>query len=88
MLSIAGRLQLVKSIICSKLIYYFIVYKWPFHLIRKLEQAIKKFIWTGICDKRKVMVPSLEDMCKPYEEGGYALRSLKTVNRVAFVKTI
>lgn len=37
LLSIAGRLQLVKSIIYSKLLYSFAVYKWPPSLLRKLE---------------------------------------------------
>ncbi|KAM7517189.1 hypothetical protein LguiA_006772 [Lonicera macranthoides] len=87
LLSIAGRLQLVQSVIFNKLLYSFAVYKWPSSLLRKLEQAVRNFIWTGDCTKRKLVGPSIENMCKPYEEGGYGLRSLKAMNRAALVKT-
>lgn len=35
----------------------------------------------------KLVGPSMEDMCKPYEEGGYGLRGLKAMNRSSLVKT-
>ena len=85
---IAGRFQLVTTVIHRKLLYSFAIYRWPVFLLKKLDQSIKKILWTGSCDKRKQVVPSLEDMCRPTNEGGLNLRSLRALNRAALVKTV
>ena len=46
-LSIMGRVQLVKSIIHGMLVYSFHVYFWPRRLLRLLDSWIKNFIWSG-----------------------------------------
>lgn len=39
-------------------------------MLKDLEQFIQNFIWTGNCFRRKIVAPSIEDMCRPFEEGG------------------
>ncbi|KAK2368688.1 hypothetical protein QL285_081866 [Trifolium repens] len=53
LLSMAGRVQLVKSVIQSMLIYSISVYSWPTGLIKEVEKSIRNFIWSGDVDKRK-----------------------------------
>jgi hypothetical protein len=46
-LSIMGRVQLVKSIIHGMLVYSFHIYLWPRRLLRLLDSWIKKIICSG-----------------------------------------
>ena len=57
------------------------------HLLKQLDQAIRNFIWTGRCDKKKLVAPSMADMCRPLEERCLGLCSLKEMNRAALIKT-
>lgn len=53
-LSIGGRLVLIKSVLESLPSYYFALYKAPVAVVTKLESLIKKFLWGGDPDSRKV----------------------------------
>ena len=86
LLSIAGRVQLVKSIIQSMLIHTITVYDWPMSLIKDLEKAIRNFIWSGCIDKRKLVVVAWKKICKPTDQGGLGIRSLKKLNQAANLK--
>lgn len=55
-LSMAGRLQLVKSVIHNKLLYSFPIYLWHVALLKQLDYAIRNFIWTDRCDKKKLVL--------------------------------
>ena len=56
-------------------------------LVKKIDQAIRNFTWTGRSDKKKLVAPSSANMCRSIEEGGLGLRSLKSMNRAALMKT-
>jgi hypothetical protein len=66
LLSIAGRVQLVKAVIQSMLMYSISLYSWPAALIKDLEKHIRNFIWSGDIDKRKIVTVSWKKMCLPY----------------------
>jgi hypothetical protein len=66
LLSIAGRVQLVKAVIQSMLMYIISLYSWPAALIKDLEKHIRNFIWSGDIDKRKIVTVSWKKMCLPY----------------------
>jgi len=53
LLSIAGRVQLVKSVIQSMLIHSISVYSWPSALLKQIESWIRNFIWSGDFSKKK-----------------------------------
>lgn len=40
-------------------------------------------LWTGTCDQKKLVVPSMSAMCKPIKEGGLGLRCLRVMNKAA-----
>lgn len=86
LISMAGRVQLVKSVLHSKLIYIITIYVWPTSLIKDLEKAFRNFIWSGSQDKRKLVTVSWFNVCKPYNEGGLGLRSLPILNEASKLK--
>jgi hypothetical protein len=58
LLSMAGRVQLIKSVIQSMLIYSITLYSWPVSLIKEVEKHFRNFIWSGDIDKRKLVTVS------------------------------
>lgn len=86
LLSIAGRVQLVKSIIQSMLIHTLSVYDWPMPLIKDLEKSIRNFIWSGSIDKRKLVTVAWKKICKPTAQGGLGIKSFQKLNQAANLK--
>ncbi|GAU35044.1 hypothetical protein TSUD_30100 [Trifolium subterraneum] len=86
LLSIAGRVQLVKSVIQSMLVYTISIYAWPISLLRELERWIKNFIWSGDINQRKLFTVAWKKVCKPYSQGGLGLRSLIILNEASNLK--
>ena len=54
-LSQAGRLVLIKSVICSSLLHSFAVYKWPMNLLKHMEKHMCNFLWSGSTAARKLV---------------------------------
>ena len=86
LLSIAGTVVLVKSIIQGMLIHSISIYSWPQALLKDIECWVRNFIWSGDVSKRKMVTISWNKICKPYLEGGLGLRSLTTLNEAANLK--
>jgi ribonuclease HI len=86
LLSMAGRVQLIKSVIQSMLIYSITLYSWPVSLIKEVEKHFRNFIWSGDTEKRKLVTVSWKKLCKPFSQGGLGLRSLSTMNKAANLK--
>ena len=86
LLSIAGRVQLVKSVVQSMLIHTMSIYSWPVSLLRDLERSIKNFIWSRDVSKRKMVTVAWKKICTDYDEGGLGLRSLVTLNSASNLK--
>jgi len=86
LLSLAGRVQLVKSVIHSMLLRTFAIYSWPVSLIRDLEKWIKKIIWSGDLEKRKIVIVSWKKVCTDYDEGGLGVKSLICLNEASNLK--
>ncbi|XP_019455064.1 PREDICTED: uncharacterized protein LOC109356183 [Lupinus angustifolius] len=73
-LSIMGRVEIVKSIILSMLGYSFHVYLWPANLLRKMDANIKNFIWSGDPTINKMVTVVWHKVCTPVKEGGLGIR--------------
>jgi len=80
LLSIAGRVQLIKSVIFSMLTYSMAIYSWPIFLLKTIEKWIRNFLWSGEINTRKLATMSWNKVCKPYDEGGLRIRSLICLN--------
>jgi hypothetical protein len=61
LLSIAGRVQLVRAVIQSMLIYSISLYSWPRSLIKQIEKGLKNFIWSGDVEKKETCYSCLEE---------------------------
>jgi len=51
LLSMTGRVHLVKSVVQSMLIHTMSIYSWHVSLLREIERWIKNFIWSGMCKR-------------------------------------
>ncbi|XP_057779759.1 uncharacterized protein LOC130998351 [Salvia miltiorrhiza] len=70
LLSMAGRLCLVKSVIQSSITHSMMVYKWPRSLLKDLDEKCRNFIWTGDVRKTPSCSVSWSRVCAIKEEGG------------------
>jgi len=86
LLFIAGKVQLIKSIVQSMLIHTLSVYDWPVSLLKELEAVMRKFFWSGDINNRKLVTVAWKKMCKPTDQGGLGIRSLKKLNQATNLK--
>jgi hypothetical protein len=70
LLSIAGRVQLVKFVVQSMAIYSITIYSWPISILKSIETWTRNFIWSGNIDQKKLVTVAWKKVCAPYEEGG------------------
>lgn len=87
-LSFAGRLQLIASVIHSLTNFWISAFRLPKKCIQEIDSLCAAFLWSGPelnTNKAKV---SWKDCCKPKEEGGLGLRSIKEANDVACLKLV
>ena len=80
LLSIMGRVQLVKLVIHGILVYSFHIYQWPIRLLNMLDKLIKKIIWSGDIHTRKICTVSWKQVCLPWDSGGLDLKSTRSIN--------
>lgn len=78
LLSIMGRVQLVKSIIHGMLSYSFHIYVWLVSLLKKIDCWIRNFICSGDIYKRKYVTVSWKKLCALTSEGGLGIRSIRS----------
>ncbi|CAK8544840.1 unnamed protein product [Lathyrus sativus] len=80
LLSIAGRVQLVNSVIHNMLLYSFRIYSWPVSLINQIETRCRNFIWSGNIKKRKMATVAWKSCCQDLKDEGLGIRSLHITN--------
>lgn len=68
LISIAGRTQLVRSVIQGMLIHSFMVYSWHISLLKILEKYTRNFIWSGGPITRKLVSVVWDKVCLPLGE--------------------
>ena len=83
LLSMVGRVKLVKSVIQGMLIHTISIYAWPVSLLKDLKKCIRNFIWSGDIEKRKLVTVSWKKVCRPFDEGDLGLRSLVRLNEAS-----
>ncbi|XP_043694315.1 uncharacterized protein LOC122645027 [Telopea speciosissima] len=68
LLSMAGRVELVQSIMGSMPIHNFSVYLWLKAIIETIERWTRNFIWSGEADRVKAIIVRWDSLCKPKKE--------------------
>lgn len=86
LLSIMGRCQLVNSVINGMLLYNFKIYAWPVSLLKSIDRWIRNFIWSDNIHVKKAVTVAWKHLCKPTDEGGLGLRSIRSINSAAMLQ--
>ncbi|KAK1421732.1 hypothetical protein QVD17_24305 [Tagetes erecta] len=80
MLSFAGRLQLIGSVLSSLYIYWASVFILPKRVIADLENKMRGFLWSqGSVSQGKAKV-AWKSVCLPKREGGLGIRRIGDMN--------
>ncbi|KAL8464676.1 hypothetical protein ACS0TY_034253 [Phlomoides rotata] len=80
-LSLAGRKCVVNIVIAASLVHSMMINYWPRSFLKKVETAMRNFIWTGDISKRNNSCSvSWARYCSPHDEEGLDIRSLRISN--------
>ena len=75
LLSFAGRLQLLKTVIFETVTFWISAFILPKGCIRSIESLCSRFLWSGKVESRSIAKVAWKTVCLPKEEGGLGLRS-------------
>ncbi|KAL0444885.1 UNVERIFIED_CONTAM: hypothetical protein Slati_2211200 [Sesamum latifolium] len=80
MLSFAGRVQLIKSVLSSLQVYWAMAFILPKTVIREIEKRLRSFLWKGCAGAGHAKV-SWQQVCRPVSEGGLGIRDTLALNK-------
>ncbi|KAM0003901.1 putative reverse transcriptase zinc-binding domain-containing protein [Helianthus debilis subsp. tardiflorus] len=86
LLSIGGRVTLIKSVLECLPNYYFSLYKAPSKVISDLEAKIRRFLWRGNEENKKLHWVAWNVVTLPKNKGGLGLSKLKNINVALLAK--
>ncbi|KAJ4757006.1 RNA-directed DNA polymerase (reverse transcriptase)-related family protein [Rhynchospora pubera] len=88
MLTHAGRLVLLKSVIMSLPVYHMTIECVPKTIIKQMNSLMAKFFW-GKTDQSRYMAPlAWKSVCRTVEEGGLGVRDLNLFGEALFMKLV
>ncbi|XP_076881089.1 uncharacterized protein LOC143529105 [Bidens hawaiensis] len=85
-ISIGGRVTLIKSVLENLPIYYFSLYKAPLAVIEKLESIMRRFLWAGSTEEKKICWVAWDSVTRPKNEGGLGITNLRVTNEALLLK--
>lgn len=88
MLSYAGRVQLIKSVLFGVQSYWTQIFKLPKKTLRDIERLCRCFLWTGKSNPSKKALVSWQQVCLPKEKGGLHIMDLVCWNQAAITKVL
>lgn len=88
LLSFAGRLQLLKTVIFGTVNFWMSAFILPKTCIKTIESLCSRFLWSGSTDKKSIAKVAWTTVCLPKEEGGLGLRNFIIWNQVLCLKFI
>jgi len=80
-LSMAGRAELIKSVLHNTLSYWALSFKFPNSVIKEFERLFSKFSWND-----KMHAWNWMDICKTKKEGGLGIRRLSDINYASGIR--
>ncbi|GJY55984.1 hypothetical protein Tco_0455099 [Tanacetum coccineum] len=87
-LSFAGRLQLISSVLSSMQVYWASLFILPIEICNLIDRLFKNFLWTRGESIRGMASVAWKDVCKPKSQGGLGLRSVHLWNEALMAKHI
>ncbi|CAL5434764.1 unnamed protein product [Camellia sinensis] len=86
LLSFAGRLTLIKSVLSSLPVYYLSLFKIPEGIAKEIEKLQASFLWGGVELKRKVHLVRWDEVTKSTKQGGLGVRRIRDMNVCLLMK--
>lgn len=86
LLSFAGRLTLVKSVLSNLPIYFLSIFKMPKGVAKALVKIQSNFLWGGSDAKRSVHLVNWTEVTKSKNQGGLGVRDLGEMNECMLLK--
>ncbi|GJZ76719.1 putative RNA-directed DNA polymerase, eukaryota, reverse transcriptase zinc-binding domain protein [Tanacetum coccineum] len=80
LLSIGGRLTLIKVVLGSLGIYHFSIFKAPETILNTMESLRSRFFWGGSQDSKNMAWVKWSQVLSSFEKGGLNISSLKAFN--------
>lgn len=80
-LSFAGRLQLISSVIYSLVNFWLSAFTLPKGCLKEIQSLCTRFLWAGSMDMKSCAKVSWQDICFPKNEGGLGLRDFVSWNK-------
>lgn len=78
--------MLVNHVVHNMLTHTMAIYFWHAYLLKTMERSIRNFIWSGVVDKRKLVIVAWNKICRPLAHGGISIRSIKKLKKVGNLK--
>ncbi|KAE8729083.1 Ubiquitin-activating enzyme E1 1 [Hibiscus syriacus] len=85
-LSVAGRLVLLKVVLCSLPTYFMSLFKIPSSVIVKLNSIMASFLWGGGAEVKKIHWINWSTVCSAKSAGGLGVLDLNYMNRALLGK--
>ncbi|KAJ8505058.1 hypothetical protein OPV22_005944 [Ensete ventricosum] len=80
LLSKAGRLELIRSVLISYSIYWSHAFLLPAGLLNDIDKLLMNFFW-NVTDGKAMHMVNWDNICKPKDEGGLNLRHIRYWNK-------
>ncbi|KAE8677976.1 Puromycin-sensitive aminopeptidase [Hibiscus syriacus] len=87
-LSLAGRVVLVKSVLCSLPVYFLSIFRILASVLLKLNSIMAAFLWGGSADKKKIHWVNWKLVTKSKKLGGLGIPNLSLLNRALLGKWV
>lgn len=88
LLSYAGRIQLIKSVIFGVQSYWSQIFLLPKKVLKAIQTACRVFLWTGASNTSKRALVAWDQICMPQFAGGWNVTDLSTWNKAALCKLL
>ncbi|XP_058784180.1 uncharacterized protein LOC131658948 [Vicia villosa] len=88
MLSYAGRVQLVRSVIGSIAQYWMLNFPLPKSVLKQIDIICRTFVWTGKSEASRKSPVAWHKVCSPCKQGGLGLINITIWNQVTLLKCL
>lgn len=85
---VAGRLQLISSVIYSLINFWMSAFLLPKRCIKQIESLCSRFLWAGNLEQTHNAKVAWQTVCLPKLEGGLGIRDLVTWNKTLCLRLI
>ncbi|KAJ4750854.1 RNA-directed DNA polymerase (reverse transcriptase)-related family protein [Rhynchospora pubera] len=88
MLSHAGRLVLIKSVLMSMPVYTMSLEMIPKRITKEMNSVMAKFFWGKIGQDRYLSMIGWKKVCKPFDCGGLGVKDMQKFGEALFLKVV